>query len=104
MKYFIQRTIGHFCDTMSQLWEGNDLPTFRRDGNPYCFTDHNAAQRVLWRLQAKYPATMDTPHIPSKPITYTLESIDTTVEYGGQQVSPPTKQYFEARFQERVKP
>jgi hypothetical protein len=85
MKYYIERTIGNFRDTMSQLWEGNDLPTFRRDGNPYCFTDHKAAQQVLWRLQAKYPMTLEVPTtgfttqgkplLPSLPITYTLEAI-----------------------------
>lgn len=77
MKYYIKRTIGQFCDTMSQLWEGNDLPTFRRDGNPLCFSDYHEAQRVLWRLQAKYPSTMNTSAIPSQPITYSIESIDT---------------------------
>lgn len=78
MLYYIQRTIGQFCDTMSQLWEGDDLPTFMRDGNPYCFTDRKEAERVLWRLQAKYPVTINTPRIPSQPITYTLESVDTS--------------------------
>jgi len=78
MKYYIERTIGNFGDTMSRLWEGNDLPEFRRDGNPYCFDDYREAQRVLWRLQAKYPMTMDTEKIPSQPITYTLESVDTS--------------------------
>ncbi len=76
MKYYILRTIGDFEDTLSHLWEGDDLPTFRRDGNPYMFDDKRTAERVLWRLRAKYPMTMDTPHIPSQPIDYSLESID----------------------------
>ena len=78
MLYYIQRTIGSFTDTLSALWEGDDLPTFRRDGNPYCFADPREAQRVLWRLQAKYPVTMDTPLIPSRPIVYNIETIDTS--------------------------
>ncbi len=77
MKYFIKRTIGQFEDTMSCMWEGDNLPTFRRAGSSHCFDDRKVAERVLWRLQAKYPVTMDTPHFQSQAITYTIESIDT---------------------------
>ncbi len=80
MKYFIVRTIGTFKDTLSCLWEGNDLPTFRRDGNPYLFDDHHTAQSVLWRLEAKYPKTFDTSLYLQRPIQYHIEKIDTTVE------------------------
>lgn len=80
MKYYIERTIGNFTDTLSQLWEGSDLPTFRRDGNPYCFSCLHDARRVLCRLQARYPATMDTPLIPTQPIKYKMQSVDTSLE------------------------
>ncbi len=80
MKYFIVRTIGNCSDTLACLWEGNDLPTFRRDGNPYLFDDYYTAQRVLWRLEAKYPKTFDTSLYLQRPIQYRIEKINTTVE------------------------
>jgi uncharacterized Zn finger protein (UPF0148 family) len=76
MKYYIQRTIGKFTDTLSQLWEGSDMPTFRRDGNPYCFTCIHEAKRVLNRLKARYPKT----RYAEMPVNYNIESIDTTLE------------------------
>lgn len=72
IKYYIERRIGLLSDTLACLWEGDDLPSFRRDGNPYLFTDRRTAERVLWRLQARYPVTMDTPQVPSQPIQYEL--------------------------------
>jgi hypothetical protein len=87
MKYFIERAIGAHSDTLEKLWEGNDLPLFSRNGHPYCFSCYREAQRVLWRLQARYSVTIDTPRSPSVPIAYSLESIDTSVaqEYRPQQ-------------------
>lgn len=69
MKYYIERTIGQISDTLSCLWEGGDLPTFKRDGNPYLFDDRGTAERVLWRLQAN--ATQPE-------IKYELVSVDPT--------------------------
>jgi len=77
MEYYIQRTVGKITDQLKHLWEGNDLPTFTRDGNPYLFTDRHEAKRVLHRLEARYPATMDTPKIPSQPIKYEIVRIET---------------------------
>ena len=70
--YYIARTVGKITDTLKCLWEGNDLPTFMRDGNPYFFTCRHEAQRVLCRLEARGMLTMDTPKIPSQPITYEI--------------------------------
>jgi len=81
MLYFIERTIGAQSDTLSALWEGNDLPSFARNGRPYCFRCIATAERVLERLRAKYPTTIDTPRSPSVPIIYTIESVDTSREY-----------------------
>lgn len=89
MKRYIQRTAGKFTDTLSALWEGDDLPSFMRNGNPYLFDDHQAAIRVLWRLQAKYPVTFATEHFPAIPITYEIVSIDTTI--GDTQHVTPTQ-------------
>lgn len=80
MKYYIVRTIGDFENTLACLWDGSDLPTFRRDGNPYTFDCIHVARRVLWRLEARYPTTMDTPHIPALPIQYHIEAINTQCE------------------------
>lgn len=70
--YYIERQIGNFVDTLSCLWEGDDLPTFRRDGSPYLFDDRGTAERVLWRLESRYPMTIDTPRCPPCPIQYKL--------------------------------
>jgi hypothetical protein len=72
IKYYIERRIGLLSDTLACLWEGSDLPSFRRNGNPYLFSDRGAALRVLSRLEARYPTTIDTPRIPSQPIQYEL--------------------------------
>lgn len=77
-KYYIVRVVGQQYDTLSKLWEGNDLPEFRRDGNPYMFDDRHEAKRVLWRLEAKCPMTMETPRAPSSPITYSIETVEPT--------------------------
>lgn len=77
MECYIQRTVGKITDTLKCLWEGNDLPTFMRDGNPHIFTDRHEAQRVLWRLEARGMWTMDTPKIPPQQITYEIVLIET---------------------------
>jgi hypothetical protein len=71
--YVITRTCGKITDRLSQLWEGNDLPTFMlgRD-HAYVFDDKATAERVMWRLQARHAMTFGTPHFPSIPITYRL--------------------------------
>lgn len=80
MKYYIVRTIGMVSDTLKCLWEGDDLPTFARNGNPYLFDDHATAQRVLWRLEAMGLKTDIIPDIPQQDIKYELVSIDLTKE------------------------
>ena len=77
MKYYIERTIGSISDTLKHLWEGDDLPTFKRDGNPYLFTDRATAERVLWRLQALGSKT-NIPPVPQQDIKYELVPVDLT--------------------------
>jgi hypothetical protein len=74
MAFVVQRTIGNLHDALSCLWEGDDLPSFRAH-NPYPFDDRSVADRVSWRLQARYPLTIDTPRIPSQPITYSVKEV-----------------------------
>lgn len=75
-KYRIERTIpGGFRDFLSRLWEGNDLPTFA-GSHPYEFSGKAEADRVAWRLAAKYPETMATPRIPARPITYSVVPVE----------------------------
>lgn len=72
-KYRIERTIpGGFRDALLHLWEGDGLPSFA-GRTPYLFDDRAVAERIAWRLAAKYPETMATPHFPPpKPITYSV--------------------------------
>lgn len=72
--YRIERTYGNgFRDHLYHLWEGTDLPTFVGAGrNPYLFDDKAEADRVAERLRARYPKTMETPHMPAQAITYTV--------------------------------
>lgn len=74
MAFVIQRTVGNISDHLLHLWEGDDLPTFRR-ARPYFFDDRATADRVLYRLQAKYPQSINTPRIPSQAITYTVKEV-----------------------------
>jgi hypothetical protein len=99
-QYYITRTVGLMDDTLSVLWEGNELPTFRRDGSPYLFTDKHAAKRVLWRLQSKYPVTISSDTLPAIRIVYTLTYLDideNACSYCGE--SDCCKQHFPAHGQ-----
>lgn len=77
MKYYILRTVGKISDTLKCLWEGNDLPTFARNGNPYLFDDRGTAERILWRLEAMGLKT-NIPNVPQQDIKYEIVSVDLT--------------------------
>lgn len=83
-KYRIERSIpGGFRDSLLKLWEGDELPTFA-GRTPYLFDDKATAERVAWRLAAKYSETMATPHFPAKPITYSVVPVaSSTCPYCG---------------------
>lgn len=72
--YVIKRTIGRITDNLCQLWEGEDLPTFSL-GRRYEFSDRAVAERVMWRLQAKYAESFETEHFPALPIAYEIVTL-----------------------------
>ena len=77
MAYRIERLIpGDFRDYLMNLWEGDDLPSFiGSTSKAYHFGDKGVADAVAQRLAAKFPQTMETPHLKSQPITYEVVKV-----------------------------
>lgn len=77
MAYRIERLIpGDFRDYLMNLWEGDDLPSFiGSTSKAYQFGDKGVADAVAQRLAAKFPQTMETPHLKSQPITYEVVKV-----------------------------
>ena len=76
-----RRVVGTtFSDSLSRLWEGDELPTFRV-ADPYLVADLASARRVCWRLQARYGETFVTPEFPARPITYSVVPVAVKSSY-----------------------
>ncbi len=73
-EFVIVRRIGrHHVDYLLCPWEGDDQPTFMSSLDRAHRFDHGNAQRVMWRLQERYPKTVTVADLlPGYPIAYAI--------------------------------